>query len=80
MHSLAPPPHEPDDLEKVVPRFVKEIGFEERGGLADDIFIRQGQVPLDLAGEATPDPDSLGDDNAEEEENREGSENSDSNG
>ena len=29
MHTVAPSLHEPDDMEKVVPRFVKEIGLEE---------------------------------------------------
>ena len=29
MHTVAPPPHEPDDMEKLIPRFVKAIGLEE---------------------------------------------------
>ncbi|MDO8785216.1 MAG: NAD(P)-binding protein, partial [Syntrophales bacterium] len=29
MHTVAPPPHEPDEMEKAAPRFVKEIGLEE---------------------------------------------------
>ena len=29
MHTVAPPPHEPDEMEKAATRFVKEIGLEE---------------------------------------------------
>ena len=29
MHSVAPLPHEPDDIEKVVSRFIKAVGLEE---------------------------------------------------
>ena len=38
----------------------KELGYEPRGGLADDIFIKQGQTPLEMAGEINePDPDNI---------------------